>query len=237
MIPLIAVPIAIIGTFAVMAAFGYSLNNLTLFGLTSSRSALWLTTQSSSIEAVEHHIEHGMSPRDATVRAMDEVSGPVIAIGLVLSCGVRAVCVHHGDRGAEFFRQFAVTIATSTIIFGVQLADAQPRPGRALAPAPQVRATARAATADMPMNSATPGAPDGRRGVAARGLRSTRRDNRLADAQCRRAFRGDSPRSGSTLHRPTRPRRPHRDRARVLLAGSRARPGARPAARPALPWI
>ncbi len=113
-IPLIAVPIAIIGTFAVMAAFGYSLNNLTLFGLVL---AIGIVVDDAIVvvEAVEHHIEHGMSPRDATVRAMDEVSGPVIAIGLVLSA-VFVPCAFITGIVGQFFRQFAVTIATSTII-------------------------------------------------------------------------------------------------------------------------
>ena len=84
LIPLVAVPVAIIGTFAVMAAIGFSLNNLTLFGLVL---AIGIVVDDAIVvvEAVEHHIEHGMAPRDATIRAMDEVSGPVIAIGLVLA--------------------------------------------------------------------------------------------------------------------------------------------------------
>jgi multidrug efflux pump len=113
-IPLIAVPIAIVGTFAVMAAFGFSLNNLTLFGLVL---AIGIVVDDAIVvvEAVEHHIEHGMSPRDATVRAMDEVSGPVIAIGLVLSA-VFVPCAFITGIVGQFFRQFALTIATSTII-------------------------------------------------------------------------------------------------------------------------
>ena len=113
-IPLIAVPVAIVGTFAVMAAFGFSLNNLTLFGLVL---AIGIVVDDAIVvvEAVEHHIEHGMSPRDATVRAMDEVSGPVIAIGLVLSA-VFVPCAFITGIVGQFFRQFALTIATSTII-------------------------------------------------------------------------------------------------------------------------
>src|SRR5258707_13394530 len=72
------------GTFAVMAAIGFSLNTLTLFGLVL---AIGIVVDDAIVvvEAVEHHIEHGLSPRDATIRAMEEVSGPVIAIGLVLT--------------------------------------------------------------------------------------------------------------------------------------------------------
>ncbi|HMB03477.1 MAG TPA: efflux RND transporter permease subunit, partial [Isosphaeraceae bacterium] len=83
-IPLVAVPVAIVGTFAVMVALGFSLNNLTLFGLVL---AIGIVVDDAIVvvEAVEHHIERGMGPREATVRAMDEVSGPVVAIGLVLS--------------------------------------------------------------------------------------------------------------------------------------------------------
>ncbi len=113
-IPLIAVPVAIVGTFAVMAAFGFSLNNLTLFGLVL---AIGIVVDDAIVvvEAVEHHIEHGMSPKDATFRAMEEVSGPVIAIGLVLSA-VFVPCAFITGIVGQFFRQFALTIATSTII-------------------------------------------------------------------------------------------------------------------------
>src|SRR5437660_1559057 len=84
LIPLIAVPVAVIGTFAVLAIMGFSLNNLTLFGLVL---AIGIVVDDAIVvvEAVEHHIERGLSPRDATIKAMDEVSGPVIAIGLVLA--------------------------------------------------------------------------------------------------------------------------------------------------------
>ncbi len=114
LIPLVAVPVAIIGTFAVMAAIGFSLNNLTLFGLVL---AIGIVVDDAIVvvEAVEHHIEHGMSPRDATIRAMEEVSGPVIAIGLVLTA-VFVPCAFISGIIGQFFRQFALTIATSTLI-------------------------------------------------------------------------------------------------------------------------
>ncbi len=113
-IPLIAVPVAIVGTFAAMAAFGFSLNNLTLFGLVL---AIGIVVDDAIVvvEAVEHHIEHGLSPRDATAKAMDEVSGPVIAIGLVLTA-VFVPCAFITGIIGQFFRQFALTIATSTLI-------------------------------------------------------------------------------------------------------------------------
>ncbi len=113
-IPLIAVPVAIIGTFAVMAVMGFSLNNLTLFGLVL---AIGIVVDDAIVvvESVEHHIEHGLEPREATIKAMDEVSGPVIAIGLVLSA-VFIPCAFITGIVGQFFKQFALTIATSTII-------------------------------------------------------------------------------------------------------------------------
>jgi multidrug efflux pump subunit AcrB len=113
-IPLVAVPVAVVGTFAVMVAVGFSLNNLTLFGLVL---AIGIVVDDAIVvvEAVEHHIEHGMSPRDATIQAMDEVSGPVIAVGLVLSA-VFIPCLFISGIIGQFFRQFAVTIAVSTLI-------------------------------------------------------------------------------------------------------------------------
>jgi multidrug efflux pump subunit AcrB len=113
-IPLVAVPVAIIGTFAVMLAFGFSINNLTLFGLVL---AIGIVVDDAIVvvEAVEHHIEHGLSPRDATGKAMDEVSGPVVAIGLVLTA-VFVPCAFISGIVGQFFRQFALTIAASTLI-------------------------------------------------------------------------------------------------------------------------
>jgi multidrug efflux pump len=113
-IPLVAVPVAIIGTFAAMAVFGFSLNNLTLFGLVL---AIGIVVDDAIVvvEAVEHHIEHGLAPREATIKAMEQVSGPVIAVGLVLSAVFVPCAFISGITGA-FFRQFALTIAVSTII-------------------------------------------------------------------------------------------------------------------------
>jgi multidrug efflux pump subunit AcrB len=113
-IPLVAVPVAIIGTFAVMAAMNFSLNNLTLFGLVL---AIGIVVDDAIVvvEAVEHHIEHGMAPRDATIRAMEQVSGPVVAIGLVLAAVFVPAAFISGITG-QFFRQFALTIAVSTLI-------------------------------------------------------------------------------------------------------------------------
>jgi multidrug efflux pump len=114
LIPLVAVPVAIIGTFAAMAAFGFSLNNLTLFGLVL---AIGIVVDDAIVvvEAVEHHIEGGLSPRAATIKAMSQVSGPVIAVGLVLSA-VFVPCAFISGITGQFFRQFALTIAVSTLI-------------------------------------------------------------------------------------------------------------------------
>ena len=114
LIPLIAVPVAIVGTFAVMAAMGFSLNNLTLFGLVL---AIGIVVDDAIVvvEAVEHHIEHGLAPRDATIKAMSQVSAPVIAVGLVLTA-VFVPCAFITGITGQFYRQFALTIATSTVI-------------------------------------------------------------------------------------------------------------------------
>ncbi len=113
-IPLVAVPVAIIGTFAVMAAIGFSLNNLTLFGLVL---AIGIVVDDAIVvvEAVEHHIETGLAPREATVEAMRQVSGPVVAVGLVLAA-VFVPCAFITGIVGQFFRQFALTIAVSTVI-------------------------------------------------------------------------------------------------------------------------
>jgi multidrug efflux pump subunit AcrB len=114
LIPLIAVPVAIIGTFAPMAVLGFSLNNLTMFGLVL---AIGIVVDDAIVvvEAVEHHIENGMAPREATIKAMDQVSGPVVAVGLVLSA-VFVPCMFMGGITGLFFRQFAMTISVSTLL-------------------------------------------------------------------------------------------------------------------------
>ncbi len=113
-IPLAAVPVAIVGTFTAMAVLGYSVNNLTLFGLVLAVGIV-VDDAIVVVEAVQHHIERGLSPRDATVKALDQVSGPVIAVGLVLTA-VFVPCVFIAGIVGEFYRQFAVTIAVSTLI-------------------------------------------------------------------------------------------------------------------------
>ncbi len=114
LIPLVAVPVAIVGTFAAMAAAGISLNNLSLFGLVL---AIGIVVDDAIVvvENVERWLEKGHSPRDAARAAMDEVTGPVIAVGLVL-CAVFVPCAFISGITGQFFRQFAITIAVSTVI-------------------------------------------------------------------------------------------------------------------------
>jgi multidrug efflux pump len=116
-IPLLAVPVSIIGTFAVMYAFGFSVNALTLFGLVL---AIGIVVDDAIVvvENVERNIENGLSPRDATYRAMREVSGPIIAIALVLVAVFVPLAFISGLSG-QFYRQFALTIAISTVISAI----------------------------------------------------------------------------------------------------------------------
>jgi len=116
-IPLLAVPVSIIGTFAVLMAFGFSINALTLFGLVL---AIGIVVDDAIVvvENVERNIEAGLSPREATYRAMREVSGPIIAIALVLVAVFVPLAFIAGLSG-QFYKQFAMTIAISTVISAV----------------------------------------------------------------------------------------------------------------------
>ncbi|MGA2066994.1 MAG: efflux RND transporter permease subunit [Thermoguttaceae bacterium] len=113
-IPLVAVPVAIIGTFAVMAVAGFSLNNLTLFGLVLSIGIV-VDDAIVVVEAIQHHVEQGLPPREATIKAMSQVSVPVVAVGLVLSA-VFVPCAFIGGITGRFFQQFALTISSATIL-------------------------------------------------------------------------------------------------------------------------
>jgi multidrug efflux pump len=117
LIPLVAVPVAIVGTFAVMAALGFSLNNISLFGLVL---AIGIVVDDAIVvvENVERWLEHGLPPREAARKAMDEVTGPVIAVALVL-CAVFVPCAFISGITGQFFRQFAVTIAVSTVFSAI----------------------------------------------------------------------------------------------------------------------
>src|SRR5205814_3281567 len=111
-IPLAAVPVSLVGTFAVMLAFGFSLINLSLFGLVLVIGIV-VDDAIVVVENVERNIALGLSPVDATIKAMDEVSGPVIAVALVLSAVFIPTAFIGGITG-QFYRQFALTIAVST---------------------------------------------------------------------------------------------------------------------------
>jgi HAE1 family hydrophobic/amphiphilic exporter-1 len=114
LIPLLTVPVSLIGAFAVFPLLGFSVNTLSLFGLVL---AIGLVVDDAIVvvEAVEHHIEHGMSPRDATVRAVHEVTGPVVAIALILAAVFIPVAFIGGVTG-RLYQQFALTIAISVLI-------------------------------------------------------------------------------------------------------------------------
>ncbi|HAI59206.1 MAG TPA: multidrug efflux RND transporter permease subunit, partial [Xanthomonadaceae bacterium] len=116
-IPLLAVPVSIVGTFAVLLVLGYSINVLTLFGLVL---AIGIVVDDAIVvvENVERHIEEGLSPRDAAHKAMSEVSGPIVAISLVLAAVFVPIAFIDGVTG-QFYRQFAVTIAVSVLISAV----------------------------------------------------------------------------------------------------------------------
>jgi multidrug efflux pump len=113
-IPLVAVPVSVVGTFAVMLMFGFSINTLSLFGLVL---AIGIVVDDAIVvvENVERNISNGLSPRDATIQAMKEVSGPIIAIALVL-CAVFVPIAFVSGLTGQFYRQFALTIAISTVI-------------------------------------------------------------------------------------------------------------------------
>ena len=113
LIPLLAVPVSLIGTFVVFPSLGFSINTLSLFGLVL---AIGLVVDDAIVvvEAVEHHIEHDMTPKDAAFKAMEEVSGPVIAIALILAAVFVPTAFIPGITG-RLYQQFAITIAISVI--------------------------------------------------------------------------------------------------------------------------
>jgi HAE1 family hydrophobic/amphiphilic exporter-1 len=114
LIPLLAVPVSLVGTFALFPLFGFSINTLSLFGLVL---AIGLVVDDAIVvvEAVEHHIEKGLSPKDAALKAMSEVSGPVIAIAIILTAVFVPTAFIPGITG-RMYQQFAVTIAVSVCI-------------------------------------------------------------------------------------------------------------------------
>ncbi len=116
-LPMIDVPVSLVGTFAVMALLGYSLNNISLFGLVL---AIGIVVDDAIVvlENIERQMAQGFAPREATVRAMDEITGPILAITMVL-CAVFVPCAFIPGITGRFFQQFAVTISASMIISAV----------------------------------------------------------------------------------------------------------------------
>jgi hydrophobe/amphiphile efflux-1 (HAE1) family protein len=113
-IPIIAIPVSLVGTFAVMAALGFSINNLTLFGLVLAVGIV-VDDAIVVVENVERHLEHGMSRREAALKTMEEVGGALVSIALVL-CAVFVPTAFLGGISGQFFQQFAVTVAVATAI-------------------------------------------------------------------------------------------------------------------------
>ncbi len=113
-IPIVAIPVSLVGTFAVMAALGFSINNLTLFGLVLAVGIV-VDDAIVVVENVERHLAHGLSRRDAALKTMEEVGGALVSIALVL-CAVFVPTAFLGGISGLFFQQFAVTIAVATAI-------------------------------------------------------------------------------------------------------------------------
>ena len=123
-LPMIDVPVSLIGTLAVMAALGFSLNNISLFGLVL---AIGIVVDDAIVvlENIERLIATGLDVRTATIKAMDEVTGPIVAVALVL-CAVFVPCAFIGGITGQFFRQFAVTISVSTVISAINAVTMTP---------------------------------------------------------------------------------------------------------------
>jgi len=113
-IPIVAIPVSLVGTFAAMAALGYAINNLTLFGLVLAVGIV-VDDAIVVVENVERHLEHGLSRREAALKTMEEVGSALVSIALVL-CAVFVPTAFLGGISGQFFRQFAVTIAVATAI-------------------------------------------------------------------------------------------------------------------------
>ena len=139
-------PVSLIGTFAVFPLLGFSINTLSLFGLVL---AIGLVVDDAIVvvEAVEHHIEKGLPPREATLKAMEEVSGPVVAIALILVAVFVPTAFIPGITG-RMYQQFAVTIAVSVLLSAFNALTLSP--GARGDAAPATEADARAARSVLP---------------------------------------------------------------------------------------
>ena len=124
LIPLITVPVSLLGAVAVFPLLGFSINTLSLLGLVL---AIGIVVDDAIVvvEAVMHHIEHGKTPKEATIQAMKEVSGPVIAIALILIAVFVPVAMTPGITG-RFYQQFALNHCGFSSFFGFQRFIAQP---------------------------------------------------------------------------------------------------------------
>jgi multidrug efflux pump len=124
LIPLLTVPVSLVGTFAVFPMLGFSVNTLSLFGLVL---AIGIVVDDAIVvvEAVMHHIEHGKTPKEATIQAMKEVSGPVMAIALILTAVFLPVALTPGVTG-RLYQQFALTIAVSVLLSAVNALTLSP---------------------------------------------------------------------------------------------------------------
>ncbi len=140
LIPLLAVPVSLVGTFVLFPVFGFSINTLSLLALVL---AIGIVVDDAIVvvEAVEHHIEHGLSPRDATLKAMSEVSGPVVAIALILTAVFLPTAFIPGITG-RLYQQFAVTIAVSVLLSAFNALTLSPALSRAAAAPEEARARA-----------------------------------------------------------------------------------------------
>ena len=212
LIPLLAVPVSLVGTFAIFPLLGFSINTLSLFGLVL---AIGLVVDDAIVvvEAVEHHIEEGLSPQDAAFKAMEQVSSPVIAIAIILTAVFVPTAFIPGITG-RLYQQFAVTIAVSVDHLGLQrphaepgalraaaeAQDGDPRPARRVLPLVQPRLRPR----DRRLRRLVP-PPDPQGGIvdgAPRGHRRAGRVLRLAAADELRARGGP----GLLLHERAAPR-------------------------------
>ena len=215
-IPLVAVPVSIVGTFAILLGFGFSINTLTLFGLVL---AIGIVVDDAIVvvENVERNIELGLQPKEAAYRAMEEVTGPIIAIALVLCAVFVPVALVPGFTG-QFYRQFALTIAFSTVISAVNSLTLSPGAGGD--PAPAAWGAARPADPaagprpglDLP--ALQPGL-QGRLGALRRRRGAPRRAAGLAPRGVRRAAGAH----GAGL--PARPRRVHPPAGQAVPGGDR----------------
>ncbi len=139
LIPLLTVPVSLIGAFMFFPLLGFSINVLSLLGLVL---AIGIVVDDAIVvvEAVMHHIEHGMAPKEATIKAMEEVSGPVVAIGLILIAVFVPVGFMGGITG-RLYQQFAITIAISVLLSVVNALTLSPALAAMLLKAPTGKKT------------------------------------------------------------------------------------------------